>query len=326
MVVASFKSVGIAIAPAMTLKRIYHCVPSNINTIAASDRWPGKAIRSGNNAGKKAVAGIEATTCTTGCSTLDQRGDTPIATPTGTVQAAPTSNAVNVRSQVAPAASNNMPQVASGTCVSNSSIRQSAYRTPARNTSSSRRCNQGLTLTLPVFRFSAYIPGAGNGCRRFKTTAIAVPSGRNNRRLSAATRVERRKRFNTGEPGGSPSLFCSSLNLSAHATNGRQKKKSSRTIKAINVVRPSKSAPVLPSFAATCRYDPNPGNWKEWFPSTNCSEAIRKNQPPAQLIILFQINPIMADGTSSLKNRCQGRRRAIAANSFNSVGKTLAEW
>src|SRR6202158_2870938 len=37
---ASFKSVGIAIAPAITLNRMYHCVPSSIRAIAARPMPP----------------------------------------------------------------------------------------------------------------------------------------------------------------------------------------------------------------------------------------------------------------------------------------------
>src|SRR5271165_6687753 len=37
---ASFKSVGIAIAPAITLNRMYHCVPSSIKAIAAISTPP----------------------------------------------------------------------------------------------------------------------------------------------------------------------------------------------------------------------------------------------------------------------------------------------
>src|SRR5436305_14806810 len=138
-------------------------------------------------------------------------------------------------------------------------------------------------------------------------------------------RTELRITFKTGDVGGSASLLISSLNLSAQATSGRHRQKSSRIMSAISVNNPSNNAPVLPVLAANCRYDPRPGNLKDLFPSTNCSDAIRKNQPPAQLIILFQIRPIIEDGISNFKKRCQGRRRATDENSFRSLGSMRAE-
>ena len=58
-------------APAITLKRIYHWVPSSINRTAAPESPPGSPISISNNTGKRAVAGIEATTWTIGCKRRD---------------------------------------------------------------------------------------------------------------------------------------------------------------------------------------------------------------------------------------------------------------
>ncbi|HME49663.1 MAG TPA: hypothetical protein VKG81_16705 [Mycobacterium sp.] len=90
--------------------------------------------------------------------------------------------------------------------------------------------------------------------------------------------------------------------------------------------RPHRIAVVLPALAAACRYEPRPGSWKEREPDTNCSEAIRKNQPPAQLIMLFQIRPIMDDGTSRVTKRRHGRSRAMVEASCRSTGWVFAEW
>jgi hypothetical protein len=63
-----------------------------------------------------------------------------------------------------------------------------------------------------------------------------------------------------------------------------------------------------PTLAAVCRYQPSPGSWKRWFPSVNRSAAIRKNHPPAQLIIEFQISGIMPKGSSRRLKRRQAFR------------------
>src|SRR5215469_14867355 len=86
---ASFRSVGIAIAPAITLKRMYHCVPSSISAMAASSTPPRKRINTSRSTGNNAVAGIDAANCTSGCISRAKRGLKPMATPTGTVQSAP---------------------------------------------------------------------------------------------------------------------------------------------------------------------------------------------------------------------------------------------
>jgi hypothetical protein len=87
----------------MTLKSRCHWVPSNMSATAAMFSPPGSVSRRSKRAGKSAVAGIEATICTTGCARRAQVGFSPIATPTGTVQAAPIMRASEVRSSVAPA-------------------------------------------------------------------------------------------------------------------------------------------------------------------------------------------------------------------------------
>src|SRR5216683_229045 len=118
-------------APAMTLKRMYHWVPSSIRRIAASESPPGSPTRASNRMGKSAVAGMEATTCTTGCRRRDHFGERPMATPAGTVQATPISRAVNVRSQVARVARSSVPQVGKGTWTSSRNMDTSPRRTSA---------------------------------------------------------------------------------------------------------------------------------------------------------------------------------------------------
>ena len=56
----SFRSVGMALAPAMTLNRIYHCVPKSSRTIAPTPSPPPARISTSIMIGNSAVAGTEA--------------------------------------------------------------------------------------------------------------------------------------------------------------------------------------------------------------------------------------------------------------------------
>ena len=53
---------------------------------------------------------------------------------------------------------------------------------------------------------------------------------------------------------------------------------------------------------------------------------MRKNQPPAQLIMLFQIRPIEANGSSSVLKRSHGSNRKTAAASRSSPGIVVIDW
>src|SRR5882757_6680924 len=97
---------------------------------------------------------------------------------------------------------------------------------------------------------------------------------------------------------------CSNLNLSDHAMTGRHTTKSVATIMRIIVIDPHNMPWESPVLAAVCKYDPSPGRRKSRSPSTNISQAIRKNQPPATETIEFHTRPIAAYGSSSCQNRC----------------------
>src|SRR6202046_2444733 len=126
----SFKSVGIAVAPAITLNSKYHCVPSSSNRIDPTPSPPPARISSSKIIGNNAVAGTDAATCTIGCATADSLGFSPIITPTGIVHK-PARNKVNAtRSSVAPAPTK-MPRSSSPlTCDSNITIFENAYKIP----------------------------------------------------------------------------------------------------------------------------------------------------------------------------------------------------
>ena len=56
----SRNSEGIAIAPAITLNKMYHCVPSSISRTDPAFSPPPRLIRPSNKTGKSAVAGTDA--------------------------------------------------------------------------------------------------------------------------------------------------------------------------------------------------------------------------------------------------------------------------
>ena len=62
------------------------------------------------------------------------------------------------------------------------------------------------------------------------------------------------------------------------------------------------------------------------FPTVMASEATTKNQPPDIDIIVFQIRPGAANGTSSRQNRSHGESRKCRATSSRSVGHGFSDW
>ena len=85
---ASFRSPGKAAAPAMTLNRMYHCVPSSISGVSQMSGSSAKCTITTTNSGKNRLAGNAARNCATGCAQRAQRGRSPNQTPIGTHTAA----------------------------------------------------------------------------------------------------------------------------------------------------------------------------------------------------------------------------------------------
>ena len=54
-----------------------------------------------------------------------------------------------------------------------------------------------------------------------------------------------------------------------------------------------------PRSTATLMYEPEPGQPEVLVAQTKASVIIRKNQPPAMLIMLFQTSPMVAKGSST---------------------------
>src|SRR6476620_3024850 len=81
---ASRRSLGIALAPAITLNRMYHCAPSDINRMPPLLRLPPVASKDTVTRGNKELAGNDASRCTTGGAGGDTLGFNPIHAPKGT--------------------------------------------------------------------------------------------------------------------------------------------------------------------------------------------------------------------------------------------------
>ena len=65
---------------------------------------------------------------------------------------------------------------------------------------------------------------------------------------------------------------------------------------------------------ATASQEPMPGSLIVVSPTEIASEATTKNQPPDIDIIVFQIRPGAANGTSSRQKRSQAESRKCAAD------------
>ena len=80
---ASRRSVGIAIAPAMTLNRMYHCVPSAISSTLPRLIGMWVAIKKATINGNVMFTGNDAAICASGWAMRATRGRSPIQTPMG---------------------------------------------------------------------------------------------------------------------------------------------------------------------------------------------------------------------------------------------------
>src|SRR6266436_4436292 len=69
-----------------------------------------------------------------------------------------------------------------------------------------------------------------------------------------------------------------------------------------------------------------PGSVTAVLPTVIDSDATTKNQPPDIDIIVFQIRPGIANGTSSRQKRCHPLRRKLCEASSRSFGTLRIDW
>ncbi len=93
-------SVGMALAPAMTLNRMYHWAPRAMRRIPPMLRLSPTATKATVANGKRKFAGKLARTWTTGCAYRARRGLMPILTPIGTQTSDAKTTRVATRSRV----------------------------------------------------------------------------------------------------------------------------------------------------------------------------------------------------------------------------------
>ena len=82
--VASRRSSGMAEAPAITLNRMYHCVPSDMSGMLPQLMSICQAMNHSVTNGNVKFEGKLANTCASGCTNQEIRGFMPIFTPVGT--------------------------------------------------------------------------------------------------------------------------------------------------------------------------------------------------------------------------------------------------
>src|ERR1700730_18764342 len=69
-----------------------------------------------------------------------------------------------------------------------------------------------------------------------------------------------------------------------------------------------------------------PGSVIVVLPTVIAAEATTKSKPPDIDIIVFQIRPGIANGTSSRQNRCQPERWKLSDASSRSFGTLRIDW
>ncbi len=77
---------------------------------------------------------------------------------------------------------------------------------------------------------------------------------------------------------------------------------------------------------ATDSHEPMPGRAMLRLPTVKASDATTKNQPPDMDIMVFQISPGMAKGSSSLRNLSQGDRPNWRLAWSRSPGRVRSDW
>ena len=198
--------------------------------------------------------------------------------------------------------------------ISSPSLIPRASRTALGTVTLAWQCGEVLVpihATAPPPGASARVTGAtaGGRVRRWKNSHRSDPI-RNSR--------DRRTRSQSHEPEAAG--VSSSVNLWDHATSGLQTTWSTNTIMPSIARTPSSCARRSPCSMARLIYEPRPGSRKSCSPSTNASLTIKKNQPPAMDIMLFQRSPVAAKERSSRKNRSHHDIRARRATATKSGG------
>src|ERR1017187_672813 len=211
----SFKSAGIAVAPAITLNNMYHCVPRSSKTIEPIPRPPPARISTRRIIGNSAVAGTDAAICAIGCAMADSLGRNPIATPVGTVHRAASSRTASTRKNVAPAPQRIWRNSADDIVAMIENTFATAYAIAVSATTATARRAQCGTRFLPLVsdRVSCSLAKCKSNLSRRGKTRERVTNGRS---------FELRNIVKIGDRGISAEPTCSTLNFSAHAITGRQ--------------------------------------------------------------------------------------------------------
>ena len=204
-------------APAITLKRMYHCVPSSMSAIDPMPRPPPIRTSAMRRIGKKAVAGTEAMICAMGCTTRASRGLRPMATPTGIVHAAEISSATFTRKKVAAAPSSSRRRSARVTSLSMSTACAAAQQTAiAPANANAQRTGETLPDLVSSRGFTTRHSLLCARCRQTgSSTLFQMRPGR------VWQILERRMSSRIGDLTCSAASTCSNLNLSLHAMSGR---------------------------------------------------------------------------------------------------------
>ena len=246
------RSVGIALAPAITLNRMYHCEPSAISRMPPRFSGIPEATKNAIANGNRKFAGKLASSCTTGWASRLIRGFIPIQTPIGTQTTVANSRITTTRAIVtapSPNASRKAPRPTErwmNTYAATAPTRMAATTSTVTATSSAR-----LRTT-----------GTRSGCSARPNGRVARSRPRaigRNPRSTARGSQERLITSSTTLRGRSVGAVSSCRNRSAHATSGRQNRKftPSTMIVMVRMAQPTLSS--CPASTAAATYAPTPG-------------------------------------------------------------------
>src|SRR5450830_2067170 len=152
-----------ALAPARTLKRTYHCAPRSISTAATAPNGTRTRSRTPVTIGKSIGAGNDATIWTTGWSRRDQTADRPTRIPIGSVQAVASARAARVLRNVAPRAPASTTHSPEGTRVRSPTSFHAPKSAPARAARPIATRAPARTRAPPVPGLAVAAAGSGAG-------------------------------------------------------------------------------------------------------------------------------------------------------------------
>ncbi len=232
----------------------------------------------------------------------ERRGERPMARPTGTAQSVPTTVETSTRPRVSPARHEERPLVERD---AGQQVEEAQGAPGDHATSSAARARRGTSGVREAGGWRRGLAPGGRLRGRLRVAA-PLPAPRRIRR----TRPDRRTRSRNQLRDASAAAVSSTRKRCAQTTTGRQRSWSRATIMSIIASdgqhHGQRLALRAPPRSCTSR---GRAGGSRGRPRRKASLIIRKNQPPAMLIMLFQTRPVVPYGSSTHLKRCHQLKR-----------------